>query len=45
LVTRETIRNLYVHLSRVVATSPLIVHTGQTGIGAGLPGGQGIKLR
>ena len=24
---------------------PLIVHTGQTGIGAGLPGGRGIKLR
>jgi hypothetical protein len=24
---------------------PLVVHTGQTGIGAGLPGGRGIKLR
>lgn len=24
---------------------PIIVHTGQTGIGAGLPGGRGIKLR
>ena len=24
---------------------PVIVHTGQTGIGAGLPGGRGIKLR
>ena len=24
---------------------PVVVHTGQTGIGAGLPGGRGIKLR
>ena len=24
---------------------PIIFHTGQTGIGAGLPGGRGIKLR
>jgi predicted TIM-barrel fold metal-dependent hydrolase len=24
---------------------PLIIHTGQTGIGAGLPGGRGFKLR
>jgi predicted TIM-barrel fold metal-dependent hydrolase len=24
---------------------PVIVHTGQTGVGAGLPGGYGIKLR
>src|SRR6202012_2628718 len=24
---------------------PAVVHTGQTGIGAGLPGGRGIKLR
>src|SRR5215472_3042690 len=24
---------------------PIVVHTGQTGIGAGLPGGRGLKLR
>jgi uncharacterized protein len=24
---------------------PIVVHTGQTGVGAGLPGGRGIKLR
>lgn len=24
---------------------PVVIHTGQTGIGAGLPGGRGIKLR
>jgi uncharacterized protein len=24
---------------------PTVFHTGQTGIGAGLPGGRGIKLR
>jgi predicted TIM-barrel fold metal-dependent hydrolase len=24
---------------------PMVVHTGQTGIGAGLPGGRGVKLR
>jgi predicted TIM-barrel fold metal-dependent hydrolase len=24
---------------------PIVVHTGQTGIGAGLPGGRGVKLR
>jgi predicted TIM-barrel fold metal-dependent hydrolase len=27
------------------ARVPLVFHTGQTGIGAGLPGGRGIKLR
>ncbi len=32
----ETIRDLGV---------PVVFHTGQTGIGAGLPGGRGIKLR
>jgi predicted TIM-barrel fold metal-dependent hydrolase len=24
---------------------PIVVHTGQTGVGAGLPGGYGLKLR
>jgi predicted TIM-barrel fold metal-dependent hydrolase len=34
-------------LYEVAATAgvPVIFHTGQTGIGAGLPGGRGIKLR
>lgn len=25
--------------------APVVFHTGQTGVGAGLPGGHGIKLR
>jgi predicted TIM-barrel fold metal-dependent hydrolase len=34
-------------LYEVAATAgvPIVFHTGQTGIGAGLPGGRGIKLR
>ena len=31
--------------ARRASASPALFHTGQTGIGAGLPGGRGIKLR
>jgi predicted TIM-barrel fold metal-dependent hydrolase len=34
---------LYVAIAE--AGVPALFHTGQTGIGAGLPGGHGIKLR
>ncbi|WP_283248407.1 amidohydrolase family protein [Leucobacter allii] len=39
----EEFRPLWAEIERLGV--PIVVHTGQTGVGAGLPGGYGLKLR